>query len=59
MPIPRDYRDYPEPRLWSYEILIALKNKKMDFFTSSDVAKIFNLSQAEACTRINVMKRYG
>lgn len=58
-PTPRDYRDYPNPRLFSYEILIELIKRKINEFTSTEVADLFKIKPAEACTRITVLKRYG
>jgi Fic family protein len=58
MAIKRDYRDYRKPRLWSYEILIRFIELEKPYFTSRDISKLFGLSHAEACTRINTLKRY-
>ena len=59
MPTPRDYKDYPKPRMFSHEIIIELKKRGIKEFTSSEVAEIFNIPLAESCTRINVLKKYG
>lgn len=59
MPIPRDYRSHKNPKLWSYEILVRfIKTGKLSF-TSNDVVKEFNICPAEACTRINVLRKYN
>lgn len=59
MPIQRSYKDYPDPKLYSYEILIKVKELNIPQFTSSEVADMFGICRAEACTRINVLKRYN
>jgi len=58
-PIPRDYRKQTNPKLFSIEILIELISQNVNEFTSREVADLFKISIAEACTRINVLKRYG
>lgn len=58
-PTARDYRDYRKPRLWSHEILIELIKRKINEFTSTEVANLFRIKPAESCTRINILKRYG
>ena len=58
-PIPRDYKDYPKPRMFSHEIIIEMRKRGIKEFTSSEVAEMFDIELAEACTRINVLKRYG
>jgi len=59
MPIPRDYRKQKDPRLFSIEILIELISQKVNEFTSREIADLFKIPIAEACTRANVLKRYG
>lgn len=63
MPIPKDYKEFiknpAKCRLFSWEILKELIEYNKEIFKASDVAEIFKLSLAEACTRVNVMKRYG
>lgn len=58
MPEPRDYKKFPHPRLWSVEILVQLKDMKMHEFTSTEISDLFQIPLAEACTRINVLKKW-
>lgn len=63
MPIPRNYKEFVKDpkkcKLFSNQILKVLVENNMEIFKASDVANIFGLCLAEACTRINVLKRYG
>ncbi len=58
MPIQRDYRDYPNPRMFSWEIIVKMKNQGKQEFTAREVADAMGLSIAEACTRLAVLTRY-
>ena len=62
MPIQRDYRKMKNPpRMYSYEILGKLLQQRGEdpHFTARDVSDMFKIPIAEACTRINILKRYN
>lgn len=59
IPVQHDYRKYKRPRLWSHEILQKLIEINRPVFQSYDIAILFDIPWAEACTRINILKRYN
>jgi len=59
MPIPKDYRKYPNPKMWSTEILFKLKEMKMHEFTSKEISDLFQVNLQEACTRISLLKKWN
>lgn len=58
-PIPRDYRNYTNPRIWSIEFLLHLIKLNKDTFGSEDISECFNIKSREVNARLNVLKRCG